>query len=223
MTEGGSKADRAGHGGASGFRLSLRCRHSRAGRKNLTYRTTDPSRQADLVDLMRAVASRDETAFKRLYDRTSAKLFAVVRRIAISEAAAEEALQEAWVRIWNHADRFDPALASPITWMTTIARHAAIDAVRKGPERASATAVVLDEELADKLPAPGSTTDGLTGPQLQRCLEGLEPDRRGMVLLAYSYGYSREELSRRFDKPVATVKTILRRSLIALKECLGGR
>ena len=189
----------------------------------MTYRTSDPSRQADLVDLMRAVASRDETAFKRLYDRTSAKLFAVVRRIAISEAAAEEALQEAWVRIWNHADRFDPALASPITWMTTIARHAAIDAVRKGPERASATAVVLDEELADKLPAPGSTTDGLTGPQLRRCLEGLEPDRRGMVLLAYSYGYSREELSRRFDKPVATVKTILRRSLIALKECLGGR
>lgn len=189
----------------------------------MVYRGTEAAPQAELIALMRDVATRDETAFKRLYDRTSAKLFAVVRRIAISEAAAEEALQEAWVRIWNHADRFDPALASPMTWMTTIARHAAIDAVRKGSERASATAVVIDEELADKLPAPGSTTDGLTGPQLRRCLDGLEPDRRGMVLLAYSYGYSREELSRRFDKPVATVKTILRRSLIALKECLGGR
>ncbi|WP_244669881.1 sigma-70 family RNA polymerase sigma factor [Kaistia sp. 32K] len=172
---------------------------------------------------MRAVAARDETAFRTLYERSSAKLFAIVRRIAISEAAAEEALQEAWVRIWNHADRFDPALASPITWMTTIARHAAIDAVRKGAERVSATAVVIDEELADKLPAPGAVADGLTAPHLRRCLEGLDADRRGMVLLAYSYGYSREELSRRFDKPVATVKTILRRSLIALKECLGGR
>jgi RNA polymerase sigma-70 factor (ECF subfamily) len=179
--------------------------------------------QTELVALMRAVASQDETAFKALYDRTSAKLFAIVRRIAVSEAAAEEALQEAWVRIWNHADRFDPALASPITWMTTIARHAAIDAVRKGAERVSATAAVLDEELAERLPAPAASTDGLTGLQLQRCLDGLDADRRGMVLLAYSYGYSREELSRRFDKPVATVKTILRRSLIALKECLGGR
>jgi len=184
---------------------------------------SDGASQAELVALMRDVASRDETAFKRLYDRTSAKLFAVVRRIAISEAAAEEALQEAWVRIWNHADRFDPALASPLTWMTTIARHAAIDAVRRGPERVSQTAVVIDEELAEKLAAPGASADGLGGPQLRRCLAGLEPDRSRMVLLAYCYGYSREELSRRFDKPVATVKTILRRSLLALKECLGGR
>lgn len=190
---------------------------------NLDDRKTGAAPQADLVTLMRAVAAGDETAFKQLYERSSAKLFAIVRRIAISEAAAEEALQEAWVRIWNHADRFDPALASPITWMTTIARHAAIDAVRKGAERVSRTAAALDEELAEKLPAPGSSTDGLTGLQLQRCLEGLDAERRKMVLLAYSYGYSREELSRRFDKPVATVKTILRRSLIALKECLGGR
>lgn len=190
---------------------------------NLDDRKTGAAPQADLVALMRAVAARDETAFKQLYERSSAKLFAIVRRIAVSEAAAEEALQEAWVRIWNHADRFDPALASPITWMTTIARHAAIDAVRKGAERVSRTAAALDEELAEKLPAPGAATDGLTGLQLQRCLEGLDGERRGMVLLAYSYGYSREELSRRFDKPVATVKTILRRSLIALKECLGGR
>lgn len=190
---------------------------------NLDDRKTGAAPQADLVALMRAVAARDETAFKQLYERSSAKLFAIVRRIAVSEAAAEEALQEAWVRIWNHADRFDPALASPITWMTTIARHAAIDAVRKGAERVSATAAAIDEELAEKLPAPGSSTDGLTGLQLQRCLEGLDAERRKMVLLAYSYGYSREELSRRFEKPVATVKTILRRSLIALKECLGGR
>lgn len=181
------------------------------------------SLQGELIGLMAEVAARNEIAFKRLYERSSAKLFAVVRRITVSEAAAEEALQEAWVRIWNHADRYDPSVASPITWMTTIARHAAIDSVRRGAERVSATATVIDEELADKLPAPGSTADGLTGPQLRRCLEGLEPDRRGMVLLAYCYGWSRDELSRRFDRPVATIKTVLRRSLLSLKECLGGR
>lgn len=185
--------------------------------------TADASPQRELVALMAEVANRNEVAFRRLYDRTSAKLFAVVRRIAISEAAAEEALQEAWVRIWNRADSFDPALASPITWMTTIARHTAIDAVRRGAERVSATAVVIDEELAERLPAETPVLDGLTGPQLRRCLDGLEGDRRGMVLLAYCYGWSREELSRRFDRPVATVKTVLRRSLITLKECLGGR
>jgi RNA polymerase sigma-70 factor (ECF subfamily) len=177
----------------------------------------------ELDTLMSAVAHGDEAAFRRLYDQTSRKLFAVIRRIAGSEAAAEEALQEAFLRIWNHADRFDPGLASPVTWMTTIARHAAIDAVRRGAERVSAAAVVIDEELAERLAGPSTMADGLAGRQLQRCLAALEEDRRSMVVLAYCQGWSREELSRRFDKPVATVKTLLRRSLIALKECLGGR
>lgn len=193
------------------------------GRETLVQGLAGRAPATELIALMADVAARNEVAFKTLYDRTSAKLFAVVRRIAISEAAAEEALQEAWVRIWNHADRYDPNVASPITWMTTIARHAAIDAVRRGAERVSATTVVIDEELAERLPAPGSATDGMAGPQLRRCLEGLDSDRRSMVLLAYCYGWSRDELSRRFDKPVATVKTILRRSLLVLKECLGGR
>jgi len=185
-----------------------------------TVRETPPG---ELDTLMSAVAYGDEAAFRRLYDQTSRKLFAVIRRIAGSEAAAEEALQEAFLRIWNHADRFDPALASPVTWMTTIARHAAIDAVRRGAERVSAAAVVIDEELAERLAGPSTMTDSLAGRQLQRCLEALGEDRKGMVVLAYCQGWSREELSRRYDKPVATVKTLLRRSLIALKECLGGR
>lgn len=62
----------------------------------------------------------------------------------------------------------------------------------------------------------------LASRELRRCIDGMEADRRGMVLLAYCHGWSREELSRRFDRPVATVKTLLRRSLISLKECLGG-
>lgn len=92
-------------------------------------------RAREFAALLADVAQRKEAAFRRLYDRSSAKLFAVIRRITVSEAAAEEALQEAFLRIWDHADRFDPALASPMTWMTTIARHTAIDSIRRGGER----------------------------------------------------------------------------------------
>lgn len=180
--------------------------------------------QRDEIDaLLLEVAEGDRAAFRRLYDRMAGKLFAVIRRIAVSEAAAEEALQEAFLKIWNNADRFDPRLAAAGTWMTTIARHAAIDVVRRGAERVSAAAVTIDEELAERLAGPSTATDGMAGRQLALCLDGLGDDRRSMVLLAYCHGWSREELSRRFDRPVATVKTLLRRSLIALKECLGGR
>jgi RNA polymerase sigma-70 factor (ECF subfamily) len=107
--------------------------------------------------------------------------------------------------------------------MTTIARHAAIDIVRRGAERISAAGETIDADAA------GSPRRSRLDPRADRhqrpapgCLGRLEPDRRGMVLLAYCYGWSREELAKRFDRPVATVKTILRRSLVVLRECLGG-
>ena len=183
--------------------------------------TTD--RQAELVALMRRVADGDRRAFEALYARTGGKLYASVRRILRNEAAAEDAVQEAYVRVWRRAADFDPSVASPIAWMTTIARHAAIDALRRSAERVSAASRDVDPEILERLADPASPEERVTvGRQLTACLDGLDSDRRAMVLLAYCHGWSREELASRFGRPVATVKTILRRSLIALKECLGG-
>lgn len=131
-------------------------------------------------------------------------------------------MQEAYVRIWRNAGTFDASIASPVAWMTTIARHAAIDLVRTTPERVAALSGTIDDVLADRLAAPAAGGDPLASTRLASCLDKLEADRRGMVVLAYCYGLSREELAERFTKPVATVKTILRRSLAVLKDCLGG-
>jgi RNA polymerase sigma-70 factor (ECF subfamily) len=180
--------------------------------------------QDELVALLARVATGDRAAFAVLYQRTGAKLFASVRRILANKAAAEDAVQEAYVRIWRRSGDFNPTIASPIAWMTTIARHAAIDNVRRGAERVSAASGEIDADLADRLADPSASPERMAaGGRLSLCLDGLDPDRRGMVVLAYCYGWSREELARRFDRPVATVKTILRRSLMALKECLGDR
>ena len=181
-------------------------------------------RQQELIVLLARVAAGDRAAFSNLYARTSGKLFASIRRILNNQTAAEDAVQEAYLRIWNRAGDFDGALGSPIAWMTTIARHAAIDAMRRGAERVSAASSEMAPELIEGLADPATVGDRPSGgPRLAGCLEGLDGDRRGMVLLAYCYGWSREELAQRFDRPVATIKTILRRSLIALKECLGDR
>ena len=180
--------------------------------------------QADLIAALSQVAAGDRAAFALLYDRTAAKLFATVSRILGQGSAAEDAMQEAFVRIWRHAGEYDATIASPIAWMTTIARHAAIDVVRSGPERVSAASGEIDTEILENLagPADAGTGDPLASARLSGCLDGIEADRRTMVLLAYCNGWSREELARRFDRPVATIKTVLRRSLIALKDCLGG-
>ena len=176
----------------------------------------------DLAALMAGVAAGDRQAFRVLYERTAAKLLAAARRILSDEATAEEAVQEAYVRIWSRASDFDPAIASPIAWMATIARHAAIDAVRRGAQRVSSASTVIDDDMSERLADPMTTGDRVVaGTRLAACLEQLEAERRSMVLLAYCHGWSREELAGRFSRPVATIKTILRRSLLALKECLG--
>jgi len=179
------------------------------------------STQAELVWLVAAVARGDEDAFKRLYDATRAKLYGVVLRILRRPELAEEVMQETYLKVWTTADKFDPTLASPITWMVAMARNRAIDIMRKrgetsieeeGPE---ALAVAAENAAP---PARREMTDELK--RLLACLGKLDPEKQRIVLLAYYSGWSREQLADKLDIPVNTIKTWLRRSLIEIRECL---
>ena len=176
---------------------------------------------ADLVSLIAAVAKGDEAAFERLYVATRAKLYGVVLRILRRQELAEEIIQETYVKIWNSAGQFNPELASPITWMTSIARNRAIDLVRKKSEASI-------EEEPDAMEVAADSPDPLArremSEELKRLLEcvgRLEPERQKLVLLAYYNGWSREQLAEKFAAPINTIKTWLRRSLLDIRECLG--
>ena len=84
-----------------------------------------------LLQLLAEVARGNKSAFARLYGLTHAKLLGVALRILRDRALAEDVLQESYLKIWRHASSYDPAIASPMTWMATIVRHGAIDALRK--------------------------------------------------------------------------------------------
>jgi RNA polymerase sigma-70 factor, ECF subfamily len=175
----------------------------------------------ELVWLLAAVAKGDQAAFQRLYDATRAKLYGVVLRILRRPDLAEEVMQDAYLKIWRSAQAYDPRVASPMTWMVAIARNRAIDIVRKKGETSieeEPAAMEVAGENPDPL-ARREITDELR--RLLACLGGLDEERRRIVLLAYYNGWSREQLAVRFDKPVNTIKTWLRRSLIDLRECLG--
>jgi RNA polymerase sigma-70 factor, ECF subfamily len=177
----------------------------------------------ELIGLLNQVAAGDRRAFATLYDQTSGKLFGVIRRILPRAEIAEDALQETFVRVWQKAKSYDSAIAQPMAWLATIARNQAIDSRRRFAGRMLGDADELGDE-ASALPDPLSAaeqSDDLRG--LAKCMGALSQDKRELVLLAYHQGYSREELAAKFDRPVTTIKTILRRSLILLKECLDGR
>ncbi|TAK47045.1 MAG: sigma-70 family RNA polymerase sigma factor [Xanthobacteraceae bacterium] len=177
---------------------------------------------AELVWLIAAVAKGDQTAFERLYAATRAKLYGVVLRILRRKDLAEEVIQDVYVKVWSNAGHFNPAIASPITWMVAIARNRAIDLTRKRGE------IPLDEESA-AMDVAADTPDPLAererSDELKRlldCLERLDPERKNMMMLAYYNGWSREQLAQKLERPINTVKTWLRRSLIEVRECLGG-
>ncbi|HVY57901.1 MAG TPA: sigma-70 family RNA polymerase sigma factor [Xanthobacteraceae bacterium] len=177
---------------------------------------------AELVWLLAAVAKGDQLAFERLYAATRAKLYGVVLRILRRSDLADEVMQETYLKIWSSAGRFDPALSSPITWIVAIARNRAIDLVRRKSE-ASIEEEREAAEIAADTPEPlarRALTEELK--RLLACMGRLDEERRRLVLLAYYDGWSRERLAAKFDKPVSTIKTWLRRALIDIRECLGS-
>jgi RNA polymerase sigma-70 factor (ECF subfamily) len=176
----------------------------------------------ELAGLLKRVAARDEAAFAALYKRTNAKLYGVVARILSRGDAGVEALQEAYVRIWERAGDFDPAKGSPLAWMATIARNRALDEVRRVRPVSIEDMPAGFEPAAELVDPMGSRerSEGLSA--LLACLGKLDEEKRSVVLLAYYHGATREALAKRFGRPVPTIKTWLHRSLAQLRDCLAS-
>ncbi len=179
-------------------------------------------RRAALEEALGRVAEGERTALRRVYDLTSAKLLGVILHVVRDRDAAEDVLQEVYLKVWDRAGRFDRTRASPITWLCVIARNAAIDAVRKTGRRSEVSDDVLPE-IEDETPnADVMLCDAEENERLQNCLEGLQADHRRCIRLAFFRGFTHTELATRLDVPLGTMKSWIRRGLSSLKGCLGN-
>ncbi len=173
----------------------------------------------DLRDALARCASGDKAALRMIYDSECASMIGVAARIVKRRELAEEVVQEAFVRIWRNAHRYDPDLGPPKAWIYAIVRNQAINTLRSARR----------EDLVDEVPEDsGLAVEAYTaaerlpdGNALRRCLEGLETRRRTSLLMAYVDGFSHGEIAGRLAVPLGTVKAWIRRSLLALKECMG--
>lgn len=182
--------------------------------------TVSEPMERELDGLLPLIAGGDRRAFGRLYDLTSNKLFAVVRCVLKKPELAEEALQEAFIKVWQRASSYEAGSLRPMAWLAAIARNQAIDLKRRFAERMSDKALELEE--ADSVPVMPEAELAMDLTRLKKCLALLPEDRQDMVLLAYYQGWTREELAAQYKRPATTIKTLLRRSLAVLKECLDG-
>lgn len=166
------------------------------------------------------IALGDRAAFERLYDATSAKLYAVSLRVLKDRAAAEDALQEIYIKIWHKAGHYAVNGLSPMTWLITVARNHAIDRLRA--QKAPTAPLDDAHPVADGAPGPEAlaVASGERA-RLMACLDELEPDRADMVRRCYLDGAQYKELAAAADVPLNTMRTWLRRSLLKLRECLS--
>lgn len=179
--------------------------------------------QAALVAALRAAAGGDRDALRNVFDRTSGKLMAICLRILNDRDEAEDVLQEVYVSVWTRAASFDPARASPVTWLATIARNRAIDRLRSRRSRGLAAPVEEALELADDRPdAFAAAAEREDGERIHHCLGTLEPRTQKLIRIAFFEGLSHSELATRLGEPLGTVKSWIRRGLQSLKKCLGG-
>jgi RNA polymerase sigma-70 factor, ECF subfamily len=168
----------------------------------------------DLSGLVAATARGDRGAFRRLYDLTHRKLYSVAFLLVRRRDAAEDALQDSYLRVWTKAASFDPAKGSAIAWLARIVRNVALDRLRQEK--------LVTEELDERVDAiavePASVFELH---EFNKCLLALSPHQREALLLTYFGGLSREEVAERLQAPVGTVKSWVFRGSERLKAAIG--
>lgn len=175
----------------------------------------------EIERLIARTALKDRAAFEELYDRVSAKLFGVCLRVLNKRAAAEDAMQDTFVKIWNNADRYQVNGLSPMTWLITIARNTSIDRLRarkKGHQDIDTPGMELTA------PGPSPEQSAIAASEASRligCLDTLDSDRSGAIRGAYLEGETYADLAKKFKVPLNTMRTWLRRGLISLRECMS--
>jgi len=176
---------------------------------------------ADLVGALRRCALGDRAGLRTIYDAEGPRMVGVALRIVRRQALAEEAVHDAFVQIWERAGSFDSSRGQARSWLYAVVRHRALNILR-GEAR---TDLVEDFEpmgLASLDDDPEAIVSRLSDAgALRRCLEGLAPARRRLIVLAYVHGLSHGELAGRLGMPLGTVKSWVRRSLLSLRECLA--
>ena len=181
----------------------------------------EAERRTRLADALIRTGKGDRSAFETVYKQTSAKLFGVCLRIFPDRTEAEEALQEAYLTIWNKAASFEAGRASPISWLATIARNRAIDWRRSAGRAAPARIEDIAELADDRASAEETMLVDERAAQLHGCLDQLDQRQRDAIRTAFFDGLTYAELAERDAVPLGTMKSWVRRGLLRLKDCLG--
>ena len=181
----------------------------------------------DLARWLSRVALGDRQAFEQLYRATSGYLMSIAWRVLQQRDLAEEALQDAFVKVWHSASLYDARLGVPMTWLINIVRNRAID-LRRSRAASPVDAHGDDAERLDTRAAPGAGPEQWLDTAIERigvqeCMGQLTAPQRQALALVYYQGLTHVEVAQALEAPLGTAKAWVRRGLDYLRACLQAR
>lgn len=185
-----------------------------------------PSLEPTDEALVARVAERDASAFGMLYDRYARTTYALAT-YTLGGADAEEAVQDAFLRLWRNAAQFDPQRGTFGAWFMAIARHRVLAGLTaRGRQQRLTAADAIDQVFAETPdPAPGVEDQAWLSERSAAALvavRGLPPEQRQVIVLAYFGGLSQSAIAQHLGLPLGTVKKRTRLGLRKLRAALVG-
>jgi len=163
--------------------------------------------------LIARIRAGDQGAMSELYDRYSSVVYGVALRVLQDAAAAEDILQDIFLQLWRRPDAFDGSRGSMVAWLAVIARHRAIDRLRKRRPETDIEEVVIagTTDLRDEAERT------LVIEKVRSALGEMNEDQRKALEMAYFQGLTHSEIAEKTGEPLGTIKTRIRSGLQALR------
>ena len=168
------------------------------------------------ADLVAALVAGNPKALEKLYKSYSAALFGIISKTVKQEDAAEDILQETFLKIWNSIGQYDPTRGRLFTWMARLAKNKAIDHLRSRGEINH----LKNDDLADFTVEVNQLHQIQYNPEfigLKQLLMALSPEQTKIIDLIYFQGYTQVEVSEMLNIPVGTIKTRIRTAIKTMR------
>lgn len=169
--------------------------------------------------LIARIKQRDASALAELYDRYGARVYSLACAILGEEMAAQEVTQDTFIKLWEHPESYRYDDSRFAAWLLMIARHRAIDHLRRERSRSSRAISMDDESFPELLDVAYEVETRWR--DLKHVLDALPAEQRDVIVLAYYHGLSQSEIADVLKLPLGTVKTRLRLGMEKLRHVIG--
>ena len=161
----------------------------------------------------------DDRAMALLYDNYGDTFYGIAFKIVNDEGLATDVLQDAFVKVWKKSRNYDSSKGRLFTWVLSIVRNQAIDALRKSGRRNEIQGDMADVSISNE---PSSNVGHDVKMDVDTVLSGLEKEKRDLIEHSYILGFSHPDIAEKFNLPLGTVKTRIRNAMIELREIFGN-